>query len=194
MRPMSALKAKLDRRCSVLQQVAGRGHRPRLLEGVFAGKLDGNVHPRDIGRGRAQPVDDVGLRQGHAPGLDQLGVADGGRVVHQVLDDQVVPVRPGVLEVGHRVDPDREGDLQAAAVSSATTANVGRENASPSAGSRTKRMLSFLGVGGLGRLVGLQLPAVRAAEHPVVVGHPQAQPARGRSPDQAQRQRITKQA
>ena len=74
-------------------------------------ELEGDVDAGVGGVVGEEPVEDLGARQGDVAGPVQIGRRVGGRAGDQVLDDQVVLFRVGVLEVGDRVDPDGVGNL-----------------------------------------------------------------------------------
>ncbi len=97
----------LDLRLQVSRERDGLRH----FHQAFLRVLQHDVHRRDAGIGGHDLVAQQRFGQRHVAAIGEIVSALRGRVADQVLDDQVVLDRVGVLEVADRVDADRVRNL-----------------------------------------------------------------------------------
>ena len=78
-----------------------------LLAGTVIRQLDGDIDSGDMARIRYQPPDQQRFVDCNIANFTQRIRRQNCRVRHQVVDDQVVTLGPGMLVIGQRVDTQR---------------------------------------------------------------------------------------
>ena len=100
-------KVRLDLCLEVSREGDGLGH----FHQAFLRVLQHDIHRRDAGVGRHDLVAQQRFRQGHVAPFGEVVDAPAGRSADEILDDEIVLGRVGVLEVADGVDADGVGNL-----------------------------------------------------------------------------------